>query len=67
VKPYIKCSRKEWSGIAWLVAGVWQLKGFTRNTVKRRCPLCLGEGDVKRISLDCLKTRIWVKKFLNEK
>jgi hypothetical protein len=67
------------SGIAWLVAGVWQLKGITRNTVKRKCPLCLGEEDMKcilqdclceedmkRILQDCLKTRNWRRKFLNE-
>jgi len=66
--PYIKCcSRKEKSGIAWLVAGVWQLKGITRNTVKRRSPLCSGKQDIKRILLDCLKTRNWRRKFLNEK
>jgi hypothetical protein len=45
------------SGIAGLVAEVWQLKGITRNRVKRRCPLCLGEEDMKRILLDCLRTR----------
>jgi len=31
------CSRKEIIGIAWLVAGVWQLKGITRNTGKGKC------------------------------
>jgi hypothetical protein len=54
------------NGVAWLVAGVWQLKGITRNTVKRRCPLCLGEEDMKRILLDRLKTRNWRRKLLNE-
>jgi len=49
-----------------LVAGVWQLKGITRNTVKRRYPLCLGEEDMKRVLLDFLKTRNWRRKFLNE-
>ena len=43
------------------------MKGITRNTVKRRYPLSLHEEDVKRILLDCLKTRNWRRKFLNEK
>ena len=47
------CSRKERSGTVWLVAGVRQLTGVGRNTDKARCPLCLGEEDVKHILLDC--------------
>jgi hypothetical protein len=43
------CSRKERSGIVWLLAGVWLLKGIS--------PLCLGQEDVKHILLDCLETR----------
>jgi hypothetical protein len=46
-------SRKERSGTVWLVAGVWQLTRVRRNTDKARCPLCLGEEDVKHILLDC--------------
>jgi hypothetical protein len=45
----------------WLVAGVWQPTGVRRNMDKARCPLCLGEEDVKlklklklkHILLDC--------------
>jgi hypothetical protein len=45
---YIKCySRKEGNEIAWLLGEVWKLKGIRRNTDKGRCPLCLGEKDVK--------------------
>jgi hypothetical protein len=32
------CSRKERSGIEWLLAGVWQMKGMRRNINKGRCP-----------------------------
>jgi hypothetical protein len=46
---------------------VWQLKGIRRNMDKGRCPLCLVEEDVKHILLDCLETRNWRMKFLNEK
>ena len=37
------CLRKEISGIAWSVAGVWKLKGIRKNIDKGRCPSCLGE------------------------
>ena len=37
------CVRKERIGIAWLVAGVWKLKGIRKNVDKGRCPPCLGE------------------------
>jgi len=47
------CSRKERSGTVWLIAGMWQLTGVRRHTDKARCPLCLGEEDVKHILLDC--------------
>jgi hypothetical protein len=34
-KLYIECcSRKERSGIAWLIAGIWQLKEVRRNADK---------------------------------
>jgi hypothetical protein len=37
-KLYIECcSRKQRSGIAWLIAGIWQLKGDRRNADKGRC------------------------------
>jgi hypothetical protein len=45
------CSRRERSGIAWLIAG-WQLKEMRRKADKARCPSYLGEEDVKHISLD---------------
>jgi hypothetical protein len=60
------CLRKEQSGIAWLLIGVWQLKGIRRNTDKGRCTLCLGEEDVKQILLACLENGSWRIKFLNE-
>ena len=37
------CSRKERSGIAWLLARLWQLKGVRQNTDKGRCLLRLEE------------------------
>jgi hypothetical protein len=52
--PYIEgCSKKETSGIAWLLAAVWQLKGVRRNIDDGRYSLCLGEKDVKYILLNC--------------
>jgi hypothetical protein len=32
------CSRKERSGIAWLLAGIWQMREIRRNVDKGRCP-----------------------------
>jgi hypothetical protein len=57
-KTYIECcSRKEKSRIAWLIAGIWQLKGVRRNADKGRCPLCFEEEDVKHILLECKETK----------
>jgi hypothetical protein len=50
------CSRRERSGIAWLLAGIWQLKEAIWNFDKGRCPLCPGEENVKHILLDCKDT-----------
>ena len=61
------CSRKERSGTAWLPAGICQLKGVIRNTYKGSCPLCLGGEYVVHILLDCLETRNWRVKILNDK
>ena len=47
------CSRKEESGIAWLLGGVWQMKEMIRNTDKGRYPLYLCEDDVRHALLDC--------------
>jgi hypothetical protein len=38
-------------------AGIWQLKGGRWNIDKERCPLCLGEEDVKHTLLDCKETK----------
>jgi hypothetical protein len=36
-RPYSEwCLRKERSRVAWLLAGVWQLKGMRRNMDKGR-------------------------------
>jgi hypothetical protein len=59
------CSRKERRGIGWLLGGMWQLKGIRRNTDKGRCPLCVGEEDLRHMLLDCFETRNWRMKFLN--
>jgi hypothetical protein len=60
------CLRKERSGIAWLLAGIWQLKGVRRNVDKGRCPLCLQE-DVKHILLNCRETKHWRLKLIHDK
>jgi hypothetical protein len=67
-KLYIECcSRKERSGIAWLIAGIWQLKGVRRNTDKGSSPLCLEEEDVKHILLECKETKYWRVKLIHDK
>jgi hypothetical protein len=66
-KLHIKCSRKERSGIAWLIAGIWQLKGVRRNADKGRCPLCFGKEDVKHILLECKETKHWGVKLIHDK
>jgi hypothetical protein len=38
---------------------------ITRNTVKRRYSLCLGEEEMKSILLDCLEAGNGRRKFLN--
>jgi hypothetical protein len=57
------CSRKERSGVARVLAGIWQLKGVRRNADKARCPLCLEEEDAKHILLECKETKHWREKF----
>jgi hypothetical protein len=67
-KLYIECcSRKERSGIAWLIAGMWQLIGVRRNADKGRCPLCLEEEDVKHVLLECKETNHWRVKLIHGK
>jgi hypothetical protein len=61
------CSRKERSGIAWLVAGIWQLKGVRRNADKGRCPLCFEKEDAKHILLECTETKYWREKLIHNK
>jgi hypothetical protein len=60
------CSRKERSGIAWLIAGIWQLKGVRRNADKGRCPLCFEKENVKHILLDCKETKHWRLKLIHD-
>jgi hypothetical protein len=43
------------------------MKGIRRHTDKGRCPLCLGEEDVKHLLLDYLGTRIWRMEFLDDR
>jgi len=45
------CLRKERSGKAWLLGGVWELKGIRRSGDKGRRPLGSGEEDVKQVLL----------------
>jgi hypothetical protein len=53
--------KKERSGIAWLIAGIWQLKGVRRNADKGRCPLCFEEEDGKHIYWNVRKQNIGEK------
>jgi hypothetical protein len=67
-KLYIECcSRKERSGIGWLIAGIWQLKGVRRNADKGRCPLCFEKEDAKHILLECKDTKHWRVKLIHDK
>jgi hypothetical protein len=59
--------KRKRSGIAWLIAGIWQLKGVRRNADKGRCPLCLEEEDVKHILLECKETKHWREKLIHVK
>jgi hypothetical protein len=57
---YIECcSRRERSGIAWLIAGIWQLKGVRRNADKGRFALCFEEEDAKYVLLEWQETEHW--------
>jgi hypothetical protein len=56
---------KKRSGIAWLIAGIWQLKGARKNADKGRCPLCLEEEDAKYILLECGETKHWREKLIH--
>jgi hypothetical protein len=40
---YIECCTKKKSGIMWLLAGVWKLKGIGKRIDKRIWQLCLGK------------------------
>jgi hypothetical protein len=61
------CLRKERSRIAWLIAGIWQLKGVRRNADKGGCPLCFEKEDVKHILLECKETKYWREKLIHDK
>jgi hypothetical protein len=67
-KLYTECfSRKARSGIAWQIAGIWQLKGVRRNADKGRCTLCLEEDDVEHILLECKETKYWRETLIHDK
>ena len=67
-KFYVEwCSRKNKSGITWLLAKVWQLKGIKQNAVKGRCTTCSEKEDAKHVLLDSRDTRNWRRKLINEK
>ena len=68
LSTYTTCYlRRERSGIAWLIAGTWQLEGVRRNADKGRCPLCLEREDVKHILLECKETTHWRVKLIHDK
>jgi hypothetical protein len=58
------CGRKERRVIAWLVAGVWELRGIKNKIGKGRCTLCLGERNVKNTVLKCSETGNWRTEFV---
>jgi hypothetical protein len=67
-KLYIECcSRKARSGIAWLIAGIWQLEGVRRNDDKGRCTLHFEREDVKHILLECKETKYWRETLIHDK
>jgi hypothetical protein len=49
-----------------VVSRGWRLEVIRINTDEGRCPLRLGEEDVKYILLDCMETRNLRIKFLNQ-
>jgi hypothetical protein len=59
--------KKERSGIARLVAEIWQLKGVRRNADKGRCPLCFEKEDVNNILLECKEIKYWREKLIHDK
>jgi hypothetical protein len=61
------CSRKERTGITWLIAGIWQLKGVRRNADKGKCPLCFEKEDVAHILVECKETKHWREKLMHYK
>jgi hypothetical protein len=42
------CPRKERSGVAWLTAGIWKLRGARKGSVKGRS-LCVEQSKMLRI------------------
>jgi hypothetical protein len=60
------CVRKGRNGIAWLLAGIRQLKGVRRNIEKERFSLGLGEDDVNHV-LDCEDTKHCRMKLIHDK
>jgi len=48
---------KNWN--AWLITGMWHMKGTERNADKGIRILCSGKEDVKCTLLNCLKKRKW--------
>jgi hypothetical protein len=47
--------------VAWLLAGVWKLKGIRKEADKGKYSLGLSEEDIKHILPDCTETRNWRK------
>jgi hypothetical protein len=58
---------KKRSGTAWIIAGIWQLKGVRRNAGKGRCPLCFEREDVEHILLEWQETIYWREKLIHDK
>jgi hypothetical protein len=55
--------KEENFGIAWLLGGVWKLRGIRNKMEKVRCLICLGKED-KHILLKCSEIGKWRKEFL---
>jgi hypothetical protein len=48
---------KEKSGVGWLLAQVWKLRGNGKKLDKGRWPLCLGIEAIKNVLLRCSENR----------
>jgi hypothetical protein len=58
------CTKKKTHEMAWLLSGVWKLRGIRKKIDKGCCPLYLDKDDVKHLLLSRPETRKWRRKFV---